>query len=171
MSAWGDWGERGDNPWDFFCLLSAQQSQAASAERRAGCIPRHLVLQINISGGTQTGKPPLPGSPAPCPLGRLPGAEAAVAAAEVRPRCWLMARPAALSAAGSTPGLIWSSGGGCPLRPIPRQRPRRQLQEQRSASRSDRRCAPRPCPERAPGSLRNGAEAALVAGTQRLAHR
>lgn len=71
MSAWGGWGERGDDPRDFFffCLLSAQQSQAVSTESRAGCIPRHLVLQININGGTQTGTPPLPGSPAPCPLG------------------------------------------------------------------------------------------------------
>lgn len=56
-------------PGIFFCLLSAQQSPAASTERRAGCIPRHLVLQINTNGGTQTSTPPHPRLPRPMSAG------------------------------------------------------------------------------------------------------
>ncbi|XP_063120417.1 suppressor of cytokine signaling 2 isoform X4 [Rattus norvegicus] len=44
---------------------------------------RHLVPQIKRHSGNSDGHPSSPpGSPAPCPLGRLPGAEAAVAVAE-----------------------------------------------------------------------------------------
>lgn len=70
-------------------MPSVQRTPAApAAEHRARHIPRHLIPKLKVNRGNSGRHPSSrapPGSPAPCLLGRLPGAEAAAAAeAEVR---------------------------------------------------------------------------------------
>lgn len=120
--------------------------------------PRAPRSQIKRRQGTLGQSPPPlsrapPGSPAPCPPGRLPGAEAAAAAAEVSARRrWVFARPAALAAARSAPAWARSSRGGFALGPIPRQRPRRPSRTGR-----DRRGAPPALPRAGTGRRRRRA--------------
>lgn len=182
MGGWWWLASEATIPGIFVCLWRSQVRLFLPSAEPVASIPRHLALEINVNGGTSDGHPllsPAP-PPAPCPLGRLPGAEAAVAAAEVRPRCGSMARPAALAAAaaaGSAPASSGASGGGCPLSGRFLDSARGGgggggCWEQRSAFPSDRRCAPRVLvPERAPGSRRSQGEVASAAGMRRLAHR
>lgn len=104
----GGGGGRGNDPRGF-CVPSAHGTPAAASERWAGRIPGHLVPKLNVNGGNKGRRPSSPGSlpplphPTPCPLRRLPGAEAAAAEVEVRARRWRFALPAALATARSAP--------------------------------------------------------------------
>jgi hypothetical protein len=161
---------RSDDPGDF-CLSSAQRSLTASAERRAGRISRHLIPKLNVRGNSG-GHPSSASSPAPCPLGRLPGAEAAAPAAEVRARRWLFARPAALTAARSAPASLRApSGAARSGRFLDSARRGTAAAAVRVPERPPRHRAASPASARiAPGEAGEGAEATSAAGMRPLAH-
>ncbi|XP_066865997.1 suppressor of cytokine signaling 2 isoform X3 [Kogia breviceps] len=80
---------RGDGPRGSRLPSVQRTPTAPAAEPRARHIPRHLVPKLKVNRGNSGRHPSSrapPGSPAPCLLGRLPGAEAA-AAAEAEANC------------------------------------------------------------------------------------
>ena len=158
-------------------MPSVQRTPAAPAAKpRARHIPRHLVPKLKVNRGNSGRHPSSrapPGSPAPCLLGRLPGAEAAAAAeAEVRAQRWLSST--SRSALCRLLGPLLGSGLGAPARAA---RSGRFLDSARGGNSSLSRpasgaaaTAPQPLPQASSGKRGEGSEATSPAGLRQLPH-